>query len=134
MAFGFDLANALFAGISAVAAAVEAWISYRDRNKAAQAFDVTYRQTLSSPEAAAAAKELVSIIPEEVIKDLEARADTCWTGYRNVLGGPYLPDEVDKATVSVQACVCRELGRIHELNGSIPPRWQGQWDRYKCAQ
>jgi hypothetical protein len=133
MALGFDLASTLFAGISAVAAAVEAWISYRDRNRAARAFDLVYRDTLSSPEAADAAKELESIIPEEVIKDLESRADGCWTGYRKVLGGPYLPDEVDKATVSVQACVCRELGRIYELNGSIPPRWQGQWDRYKCA-
>ena len=132
MPIGFDLANTLFAGINAVAAAVQAWVAYRDRHKAIEAYDVTFKHALGSPEARAAAEELVAIIPEEIIKDLEGRADTCWTGYRNVLGGDYLPDEVDKATDSVQACVCRELKRIHKLNGTIPPRWQGQWDRFQC--
>ena len=134
MAFGLDLANTLFAGINAVAAAVQAWVVYRDRHKAADAFDTTFKQTLQSPEARAAAEELLTIIPEGVIKELEGRADSCWTGYRNVLGGDYLPDEVDKATESVQACVCRELKRIQKLNGAIPPRWRGQWDRYRCQK
>lgn len=132
MPFPFELANTLFAGINAVAAAVQVWVTYRDHYKAAEAFDVTFKRTLDSPEARAAAKELVAIIPEEVINDLEVRADKCWTGYRKVLGGNYLPDEVDEATDSVQACVCRELKRIHKLNGTIPPRWQGQWDRFEC--
>ena len=133
MPIGFELANTLFAGISAVAAAVQAWVTYRDRHKAAEAFDSTFKRTAKSPEASAAAEELAAIIPEDVIKGLEARADSCWTGYRKVLGGDYLPDEVDKATKSVQACVCRELKRINTLNGTIPPRWQGQWDRFKCG-
>ena len=132
MPFGLELANTLFAGISAAAAAVKAWVGYRDRQKAVEAFDGTFKRTLESPEARAAAEELVKIIPEEVIKDLESRADTCWTGYRKVLGGDYLPDEVDKATESVQACVCRELTRIQKLNGSIPQRWLGQWEKYRC--
>lgn len=134
MPIGFDLANTLFAGLSAVAAAVRAWVAFRDRKKAADAFDSTFTHDLNSAEAQAAAKELLDIIPVKVIEDLERRADDCWTGYRKVLGGDYLPDEVDKATDSVQACVCRELRRIDKLNGSIPPRWQGQWDRFACEK
>jgi hypothetical protein len=130
----FEIAKTLFAGISAAAAAVQAWYRYRDAKLAAATFDTTYQQTLVSPETAAAADELAAIIPQEVIKDLEGRADQCWTGYRNVLGGDYLPDEVDKATESVQGCVCRELGRLYKLNASIPPRWQGQWKQYRCAE
>ncbi len=132
MPLGFDLANALFAGISAVASAVQAWIAYRDRHKAAEVFDQTYAAMLQSKEAHAAAEELAAIIPEDVIKDLEKRADTCWTGYRAVLGGDFLPNEIDSATISVQACVCRELGRIYTLSGEIPSRWLGQWKRFEC--
>jgi hypothetical protein len=129
-----DIAMALFAGISAVAEAIQAWQSTRDRRKAARVFDETYDKTLHAPESKKAAEQLVAIIPPEVIKDLEGRADACWTGYRKVLGGEFLPDEVDKATDSVQACVCRELWRIHKLNGCIPDRWNGQWQRYKCVE
>ena len=44
-----------------------------------------------------------------------------------------LADEIDEATESVQCCVCRELGRIYKLNGSIPPRWMPQWEKYECG-
>jgi len=57
-----------------------------------------------------------------------------WTGYRQVLGGKYRPPEIDTATVSVQACVCRELNRIFVLSGSIPKRWHAQWDHYDCRK
>lgn len=129
----FELAKALFAGISAASAAVQAWYRHRDARRAAATFDETYDSALASPEAAAAAEELIAVIPEQVIKDLEARADNCWTGYRRVLGGDYLPNEIDHATDAVQGCVCRELWRINKLNGSIPTRWKGQWERYDCA-
>lgn len=129
----FELAKTLFAGISAAAAAAQAWYKHRDSKRAAATFDKTYEQVISSNEAASAATELVAIIPEDVIRDLEGRADNCWTGYRKVLGGDYLPDEVEHATDAVQGCVCRELRRIDKLNGSIPPRWKGQWQQYKCV-
>ena len=127
-----ELAKVFFSGISAVAAAVQAWYRFKDRQKAADAFDTTYRQTLDSREANEAATELVAIIPEAVIEDLEHRADKCWTGYRDVLGGEYLPFEIDKATDDVQACVCRELGRMNKLSGTIPAKWEGQWNRFNC--
>ena len=128
-----ELAALLFAGISAAMASIQAWQNTRNKQAAAAEFDATFERTKDSDEAKAAAKELVGVAPPEVVSDLEARADECWTGYRKVLGGDYLPYEVDKATRSVQACVCRELGRIYELTGgAIPDRWQGEWDTYKC--
>jgi hypothetical protein len=129
----FEFARTLFAGISAAAAAVQVWQRRRDTRAARDAFDTSYERTLVSQEAAAAATELVAIIPLEVIRELEGRADNCWKGYRNVLGGDFLPDEIDRATDSVQACVCRELRRIERLNGSIPSRWTDQWRKYECA-
>jgi hypothetical protein len=128
----FELARTFFAGLSAANAAIQIWRTIRDKKAAAKEFDRVFEETQRSPQAEAAASELVAIIPPEVIEDLEARADSCWTGYRKVLGGDYLPDEVEKATVAVQACVCRELRRLKTLNGSIPPRWQPQWEKYNC--
>ena len=123
-----------FSGIRAAAAAFQVWQRIRDKDAAAKAFDETFRNTQKSREAHEAAQQLITIAPEGVIRDLEGRADECWTGYRRVLGGPYLPDEVDKATDAVQACVCRELTRIYKINGGhIPDRWKGQWDTYACS-
>jgi hypothetical protein len=134
MASGFEIASAFFAGISALADAVQLWTTFRDKRRAADTFDETFKRVLSSPQSRDAALELVAIVPEEVLADLEDRARRCWTRYQDVLRGPYLPAEVDEATESVQACVCRELKRIYQLNGDIPPRWRGQWTRYKCEQ
>jgi hypothetical protein len=129
----FEIARTLFAGISAAAAAIQVWYKSRDKRTAATEFDNVYEMTFASPEANAAATELVAIIPEEVIRALEERAHSCWTGFRKVLDPQeYLPEEVDNATEAVQACICRELGRIKKLNGSIPNRWLPQWQRYKC--
>jgi hypothetical protein len=104
----------------------------RDKSQAASSFDETLSAKRRSSDTEKAAEELVKIIPPDVISLLESRADLCWTGYRTVLGGVYLPDEVDRATDAVQACVCRELRRIYKLNGDIPPKWKEQWDRFKC--
>jgi hypothetical protein len=128
-----EIAKLLFAGISAVSAAAGVWRSTRNQAAAAREFDRTLAAVQASPESLAAANEL-SIIPADIVADLERRADQCWTGYRKVLGGKYLPTEIDEATLSVQACVCRELSRLFKLGGHIPTRWRGQWDRYHCEQ
>ena len=123
----------LFSGIRAAAAAFQVWQRIRDKDAAAKAFDETFNRTQSSHEAQEAAQQIVAIAPEHVIKDLETRADKCWTSYRKVLGGPFLPDEIDHATDAVKECVCRELTRIHKINGGkIPDRWKSQWDTYAC--
>ena len=94
-----------------MSAAINVWINTRDRSAAAAEFDKTLDQVRYSVVSDEAARDILSIIPGDVVADLEARADQCWTGYRQVLGGRYLPTEVDSATISVQACVCRELSR-----------------------
>ena len=127
-----EFAKLFFSGISAAAAAIGVWQKTRDNRKAADTFDQVFEEIKDSGEAEEAAEQLVKIIPGEVIKDLEARADKCWSGYRDVLDGDYLPIEIDQATVAVQACVCRELSRIKVLNGHIPERWTAQWDTYSC--
>ena len=130
-----EFATLLFAGISAAMAAVQVWRETRDGRAAAEEFDRTFERARDAPETREAAEQLVRIAPLEVIEHLERRADRCWTGYRDVLGGDFLPDEVDRATVSVQSCVCRELSRIHDINGGeIPERWRDQWDAYACAE
>ena len=94
-----------------MSAAINVWINTRDRSAAAAEFDKTLDQVRYSVVSDEAARDILSIIPGDVVADLEARADQCWTGYRQVLGGRYLPTEVDSATISLQACVCRELSR-----------------------
>ena len=127
-----EIAKTLFAGISAASAAIGTWRSSRNKQKAAAVFDATLAQVRESSVAKEAAEELVAIMPLEVIEDIEARADKCWTYYREVLRGNYLPGQVDAATASVPMCVCAELRRIKELNGEIPERWRGQWNQYRC--
>lgn len=130
-----EIAALLFAGVSAAAAAMEIWKKTRDQVAAAKMFDATIETMRADPDTMKAAKELTGIAPPEIIKSLERRADKCWTAYRDVLGGQYLPGEVDDATNAVQACVCRELRRVHSLNaGKIPKRWKGQWKAYACEQ
>ena len=130
-----EVAVLLFAGISAVMASIQVWQRTRDSSAAAQEFDREFNRAQYAPETLAAAEELLSIAPTEVIEDLENRADECWVGYRKVLGGDYLPEEIDKASDSVKHCVCRELWRIHKINGGrIPFRWKKQWDAYACAR
>lgn len=128
-----EIAKLFFSGISATAAAIGVWQKTRDSKKSAAVFDDVFDEVKESDVAEEAAVQLVKKIPGEVIKDLEARADLCWTNYRNVLGGEYLPAEIDQATAAVQACVCRELTRIKVLNGDIPERWMAQWEIYSCA-
>jgi hypothetical protein len=129
-----EWASLLFAGISAALSAIQVWQASRNKEAAAKQFDETFNKAKGAPETHKAAEQLLTIAPPEVIKQLEGRAESCWTNYRTVLGGPYLPAEVDNATDAVKACVCRELVRIHDINGrEIPERWRGQWEAYACA-
>ncbi|MDR3407890.1 MAG: hypothetical protein P4L68_05265 [Methylovirgula sp.] len=129
-----EYANLFFAGISAVMASIQVWQASRNQQIAVTAFDDRLKAAPDEPETIAAAEELLSIAPADVIEDLEGRAEKCWTKYREVLGGPFLPGEIDEATESVKACVCRELRRIKSINGGkIPDRWLPQWEAYDCS-
>ena len=76
----------------------------------------------------------MQVAPPEIVGVLEGRAEKCWTSYRAVLTGEFLPEEIDNATSAVQACVCRELNRIVKINGSVPDRWRPQYDKYECVK
>jgi len=129
-----ELAKLLFSGVSAVSAAINIWKSTRNRQAAAQTFDATFAEVQRSPAATAAAQQLMQVAPPEIVGVLEGRAEKCWTGYRDVLIGEFLPEEIDNATAAVQACVCRELNRIVKINGFIPDRWRPQYDQYGCSK
>ena len=129
----FEAARLLFSGISAVGAAIGIWRGRRNQEEASKAFDEALAKTRDSAEAEQAAAELVNVMPEDVLKMMESRAELCWVGYKTVVDGKFLPDEIDRATDAVRACVCRELRRIYKLNGQIPPRWIPQWEKYGCT-
>lgn len=110
----------LLAGISATLQAVEVWLAVRDQRRAATTFETTLAARRDAPDTIAQAQTLIQLIPTEILDTFDARVRRCWSRYHDVLQGKYLPEEIDEATRAVRACICRELGRLQELNGSIP--------------
>ena len=53
-----ELAQLLFAGISAVAAAIQVWQAEHNHRRAAQVFDETYKQASTSDQTVQAAEQL----------------------------------------------------------------------------
>jgi len=118
------------AGISAAFEAIQTWLQFQDGRRADEVFERQFRSTLSSADTEQRAAALSSVVPEAVLNDLMERARQCWARYRHVLvANEFLPAEIDEATTAVRKCVCRELGRIVELNGSIPDaQLDAQWN------
>jgi hypothetical protein len=129
-----EIAKLLFSGISAASAAIGVWQRERDRKAAAKAFDEALEEQRVSNESTLAGQELAALLPPDILRQLEGRAEACWNKYRKVLGDDkeFLPDEIDNATEAVKACICRELKRIRSLNGNIPDRWKKHWKQYAC--
>ncbi|HTY11507.1 MAG TPA: hypothetical protein VMF88_10585 [Bacteroidota bacterium] len=130
-------AEIIIAGISATMQAVDLWATLRDRKKANNAFKETYPKINSDRQLQLEATQLENLVPVDVLNNMQVRVERCWTSYNDVLVDEdgYLPNEVDSATVAVKKCICRELRRIRDLNGSIPPgilsKW---WDKYCMNQ
>jgi len=125
----------IIAGVSAAMQAIQTWVAFRDRKQAAQAYDKTFQEALSDIKVAEESSLLVSIVPMHILIVLAGRTDDCFNKYSNVLKaeGEFLPAEIDQATLAVKKCVCRELNRIYELNGSIPPgKLKQWWELYRC--
>lgn len=112
--------------------AIQTWITYRDSQRAARVFSETLKVAPALRATQLQAYQLRSIVPEPVLSTMEGRARKCWERFDNVLNGQYLPDEVDEATASVKACICRELSRIRELNAGVLPAGDLQlwWETY----
>lgn len=123
----------IISGVSALLRAIDTWINYRDSQRAAQEFDLRMAQAQAEPAIRQQAELLATLVPQPVLDTMGDRARRCWDQYHDVLKGGYLPGEIDEATQSVKACICRELRRIHDLNGSIPPGDLSAWWNAYCS-
>ena len=124
----------LIAGVSALLKAIDTWVSYRDSKRAAEAFQKEKNKPESPIEIREQGAILAEIVPKDILDKMIDRATQCWTKYGNVLDGDYLPDEIDEATTSVKACICRELRRIRSLGQPLPEGKLTEWWNLYCAQ
>ena len=86
-----EVASALFAGISAVASAIQAWQEERNFRTAREAFDLHVEREIHSVAAQRAAEWLVSVAPPDVVEALKGRVERCWSRFRDFSGQHYSP-------------------------------------------
>ena len=115
------------AGISGVLQAVQVWYASKSHAQARNAFDRAFSSAQKSLEVEEEARAVSQVVPQEIFDDLSERAQRCWTRYREVLNGEYLPAEVDEATEALKKCICRELGRLISLGEPLPRGKLAQW-------
>jgi hypothetical protein len=120
-------------GFSAVLQATQTWLQYRDSKRAAEAFRSRITNAPKETRILQQAATLAQLVPQPILDTLGGRARKCWERYLDVLKGDFLPGEVDEATQNVKKCLCRELKRIHDLNGSIPAGDLSEWWNAYCA-
>ncbi len=126
----------MIAGVSAVSATIQAWVAFRDRKRASEAFEAEFERVIHSDTVSVEAEVLKNIVPEDVLDIIEERVRRCWAGYKDVItgDGEFLPGEIDDATAAVKKCICRELSRLYDLNaGQIPPGDLGDWWNEYCV-
>jgi hypothetical protein len=123
----------IISGISAVLKAIDTWVKYKDSQRAANEFAGRLRQAQADPNVQQQGRTLANIVPQPILDSMGARVQKCWDNYNDVLKGGYLPGEIDDATRDVKACICRELRRLHSLNGSIPAGELSAWWSQYCA-
>jgi type I restriction enzyme, R subunit len=127
-------AEIIIAGISATLQAVDLWLSERDRRRAHRAFEAAYPRINTDLRLKAEARQLEALVPARVLENMQKRVERCWKSYNDILEDEdgYLPKEVDDATVAVRKCICRELRRLYDLNGRIPPGTLAIWWEQYC--
>ena len=126
---------AFISGVSAVSSAVSAWVKYRDSQRAKEQFDRQFQEKQEAPKTTEQAERLSAVVPQKILDKLSDRAKRCWERYAKVLEGDFLPEEIDEATEAVKKCLCREIGRIKSLNGSIPDEdLEKAYEQYECAK
>lgn len=125
----------LIAAVSAVLQGIRAWIAVRDRKRTADVVDSAVEKASRSAAVRKEAEALVTLLPPDVLATLVERVNSCWEHYHDVLRSDeeFLPGQVDKATSAVKRCICRELQRIYDLNGAIPPGVLSDWWEAYCA-
>ena len=126
----------IIAAISAALQAVRTWISMRDVRKTDRRARTGYRRTAEAKLAREQGGRLKRILPADILSTIEKRIDTCWDRYRLVIN----PDtgstarEIDEATQDLKRCICTELKRIYDLNGSIPAGKLREWWELYCQK
>ena len=116
-------AEIVITGIAAALQAVQTWLAFRDRSRAARVFDETFAQRRNAPDTREQAEILITLVPPDVLSTMERRTRSCWERFHDVLKDEkeFLPEEVDNATDALKRCICRELSRIRKLNGDVLP-------------
>lgn len=72
-------------------------------------------------------------IPQRTFELMSGRVYQCFATFDQLLLDNPLPGEVVNAAEQVTRCVCRELGVLKQLNGSIPDGPLEEWfTRYSC--
>jgi hypothetical protein len=130
---GLEILTAVFAAVSAANDAIALWRTSRDVFRAAEVFDEKYSASESSPEAKAAAKQFIDLLPGDLLDAFAYRLDECKNRYRYMLNNEKDDTKIDKGTAEFVKCICRELSRIKKTNGNIPDKWTSHWDTYSCG-
>ena len=115
------------AGVSGLLQAVQVWYASQNLAQARSAFDKGFASAQKSLAVEEEARAIARVVPQEVLDDITERAQRCWSRYREVLNGDYLPAEVQEATEAVKKCICRELGRLISLGEPLPRGQLAQW-------
>jgi hypothetical protein len=113
--------------------AISLWQSQKDRSKAKAAL-VKAKTDVPNSGTIEEGIKLLSIIPMSTLTLMTQRVEKCFSKYETVLDDKaFLPTEIDDATDALVKCICRELTRIHKLNGAMPTTTlKKYWDQYGC--
>lgn len=114
-------------------AALQVYQRERDYRLAKQTFYENFERNLTTTETQQAADALDSVAPAEVIKKLYSNAKKCWEHWLESEEEPQMPGQEREVDAAVKSCICRQLKRIIDLDGSLPDEWQKQWVHYQCA-
>lgn len=121
--------------IAAALAAAEIWTTMRDRKRVMEGHDIAVQEARRDPELDAQAQRVALLMPPNVLGTMAQRAARLWQSYRDVLDDPNAaPGEVEDATRRLRGSIFRELDRIRDLNGSIPPgKLLDWWESCRAA-
>jgi hypothetical protein len=126
----------IISGFAAALKAVETWLKFRDSQRAAREFEINYAKAQTDASVKHQAVTLKSLIPAPVLNTMGKRTQECWDRYHVVLkegNKKHLPSEIDDATQALKACLCRELRRIYDLNGTVPEGDLSAWWNKYCG-
>ena len=124
----------IIAAISAALQAVRTWLSVRDVKKTNRKARTGYKRTAGAKLAREQGDRLEKLLPADILATMEKRIESCWEQYRTVIDpeSGSTAREIDEATRDLKKCLCSELKRIHDLNGSIPAGKLRDWWEQHC--